>query len=64
MLSEFMSLRNGNIGIGVAIAILAVTLVFFRDAGEGALQIIGLVAFFSAFAVAHTLDELERRRGR
>jgi hypothetical protein len=59
-----MGLRNANIGIGVCIAILAIVLVFFRNASEAALQIAGMVAFLSAFVVYHVLDERERRRSR
>jgi hypothetical protein len=57
-------LRNAHIGVGVAVAILVVTLIFFNDATEGVIQAIGLFAFFSAFAVYHALDERERRRER
>jgi hypothetical protein len=59
-----MGLRNGNIGIGVAVIILALAVVFLRDSGEGTIQAVGLFALFSAFAVAHLLDGLERRRQR
>jgi hypothetical protein len=57
-------LRNAHIGVAVAVVILLVTLVFFNDAAEGVIQAIGMFAFFSAFAVYHALDELERRRER
>jgi hypothetical protein len=57
-------LRNAHIGVGVSVAILLVTLIFFSDAGEGVIQAIGMFAFFSAFAVFHALDERERRRER
>jgi hypothetical protein len=59
-----MGLRNANIGIGVAVAILAVELVFFRHAGETAQGVFGVVAFLSAFLVYHVLDERERRGSR
>jgi hypothetical membrane protein len=59
-----MGLRNANIGIGVCIAILAIVFVFFRSASEAALEIVGMVAFLSAFVVYHVLDERERRRTR
>jgi hypothetical protein len=55
-------MRNGHIGIGVSIAILAIGFVLFRHYGETAIQIVGMVGFFSAFVVAHALDERERRR--
>jgi hypothetical protein len=54
-------LRNANIGIGVGVVILAITLIFFNDASEGIIQAIGMFAFFTAFAVYHALDERERR---
>jgi len=57
-------LRNVHIGAGVSFAILAIMVVFFNDASEGVQGAIAMVAFFSAFAVYHTLDELEQRRER
>jgi hypothetical protein len=59
-----MGLRNANIGIGVCVTILAIVFVFFRSASEAALQVVGMVAFLSAFVVYHVLDERERRRSR
>ena len=56
--------RNVHIGAGVGFAILAVMVVFFNDASGGVQGTVGMVAFFSAFAVYHTLDELEQRRER
>ena len=67
MLSEVITRRerrNVHIGAGVGFAILAFVLIFFNDVSEDVQGAIGMVAFFSAFAVYHTLDELERRHGR
>jgi len=57
-------LRNVHIGVGVGVAILAITVVFFNDIGEGAQKAIGMFAFFTVFVVYHWLDERERRRER
>ena len=57
-------LRYANIGLAVAFVILLGAVIFLRDAGEGVLQAVGLIAFVSAFAVYHLLDERAKRRSR
>jgi hypothetical protein len=54
-------LRYANIGLAVGIAILVVGAILFKGS-EGALEAIGLISFFSAFAVYYLLDERARRR--
>lgn len=57
-------LRYANIGLAVAFVILMGAVIFLRHAGEGVLQAVGLLAFVSAFAVYHFLDERDKRRRR
>jgi hypothetical protein len=64
MLLTRNELRNIHIGVGFAVFILVIALIFFNDASEGVIGAIGMFAFFSSFVVHHTLDELERRRSR
>jgi hypothetical protein len=56
------SIRYANIGIGVGTLIAVIGVLALRDLGEDALQLVGLAAFFSAFAVYRILDERSRRR--
>lgn len=55
------SFRYANIGIAVAVAIIAAGAVFFRHS-EAVLQGVSLIGFFSAFVVYHVLDERACRR--
>jgi hypothetical protein len=55
-------IRHANVGIAVAAVVLAVGVFVFKDAGEGALQAVGLVGFVSALFVSHTLDAHAKRR--
>jgi hypothetical protein len=55
-------LHFANVGILVATVILFGGAFLFKDAGEGALQAVSLVGFFSGFAVLHGLDERAKRR--
>lgn len=57
-------IRNGAIGVAATAVILALTLVFLHDAGEGVLTAIALFAYAFAFVVAHSLDALDARRAR
>ena len=56
------SFRYANIGIGVGTLITFVGAFALRGLGEGALQAVGLVAFFSALGVYFALEERARRR--
>lgn len=58
------NLRYANIGIAVAAVILGGGAILFRNAGEEALQAVGLIGFFSAFAVFHGLEGWAKRRER
>jgi predicted MFS family arabinose efflux permease len=55
-------LRNANLGILAAALIAGGGVVIFRNSGEAALQLVGAVAFISAFAVYFTLQGREDRR--
>jgi hypothetical protein len=59
-----LDLRKGNIGVAVMFVILAVGCYLFRHAGEGALQLVGLIAFAAGLGTAGLLFELEDRRNR
>jgi hypothetical protein len=54
--------RFARIGLLVGVGILVGGVIAFRNAGEGTLQAIGLIGFFSTFAVIHGLDERAKRR--
>jgi lipopolysaccharide export LptBFGC system permease protein LptF len=56
------SIRRANIGIATCALVAAIGLFAFRDQGEAALQLVGLVAFVSAFVVFFTLQGLAERR--
>jgi 4-amino-4-deoxy-L-arabinose transferase-like glycosyltransferase len=58
------SIRHANIGIGATCLIALVGAFAFRGLGEGALQMVGLVAFFSSFAVYGLLEKRARRKRR
>lgn len=55
-------IRYANIGIAVAFVILLVGGILLRNAGDGALQALGAVAFISCFVVYISLDERNKRR--
>lgn len=55
------SLRNAHIGLAVGIVVLFGGGFIFRNAGDGAMQIIAFVTLFVTFGVYHFLDERERR---
>jgi hypothetical protein len=57
-------IRYANMGIAVAFVILLVGGILLRDAGEGALQALGAVAFIACFVVYVSLDERNKRRER
>jgi hypothetical protein len=61
-------IRHANFGIAIAAVVLLVGVLIFKDAGESALEIVGIVGFVSAFVVAHALDAIassrESREGR
>jgi hypothetical protein len=56
--------KYANIGLAVGISILVVGSFLLKDAGEGALQGLMLVAFVVTFTVYHGLDERNKRRRR
>lgn len=56
------SVRYANIGIAVAIAFLAPSLLLFKDAGQAVVQAIGLIGFFLGMVVMACLEERARRR--
>ncbi|MGC1851739.1 MAG: hypothetical protein WA687_04790 [Solirubrobacterales bacterium] len=55
-------IRYANIGAAVAFVILVVGRILLRNAGEGALHALVVVAFISCFVVYVTLDERAKRR--
>ena len=57
-------LRNANIGILAGVLIVVVGAAVFRNSGEAALQLVGLISFVGALAVYMILDELSERRGK
>jgi predicted MFS family arabinose efflux permease len=57
-------LRYANIGIAVGAVIIIGGGIAFRDAGEGALQAVALIGFFSALAVFSGLASRAKRRER
>ena len=59
---ERASFRYANIGIGVAVVIMVAGAILLRDAGEDALQAVGIGAFLAAMAVYLFLCEWEDRR--
>jgi hypothetical protein len=56
------SIHYANIGIGVGALVAVVGVLLFRGVGEGALQLVGLAALFSALAVYLRLEDRSRRR--
>ncbi len=67
MLSK-QDLRNAHIALAVLVAILLVGGFIVRDAGEAAMQLIGLAALIVGFATLFFLnarqDRRERREGK
>jgi hypothetical protein len=59
-----VGVRYANIGVGVGMTILVIGAILLKDAGEGALQALGLASFFLGLVVCHGLDERNRRRQR
>ena len=57
-------IRNSGIGLAAGFVILALTLVFLHDAGEGVVTAIALFAYAFTFVVTHSLDALDARRAR
>lgn len=55
-------MRRAHIGAGVGFLVMLVGVVLFHDAGEGAIQAVGLVGFIVACGVYVFLDERARRR--
>lgn len=55
-------IRYANMGIAVAAVILVVGAFLLRDAGEAALQALGIGAFIACFVVYISLDERDKRR--
>ncbi len=53
--------RYAHIGVAVGVTIMAAGAIVFRDS-EAAVQVIGMIGFFSAFVVFHALDERSKRR--
>lgn len=49
-------LRCANIGIAVGAIIAVVGVLFFRNAGEAVLQLVGAVSFITTFVVYFTLQ--------
>lgn len=61
---KFEGVRYANIGVGVIFVILLVGGFLLRDAGDAALQALGIVAFIVGAAVYVRLDERDKRRRR
>jgi hypothetical protein len=57
-------LRQANICILVAAVIAVVGVLVFRNAGDAALQLVGMAALIGAFVVHCVLDELTLRRNK
>jgi hypothetical protein len=57
-------IRHANIGIVVAAMVLLAGVLVFKDAGEGALEVVCLVGFASGLVVSHALESLASRRER
>lgn len=57
-------IRHANYGIAVAAVVLVAGMLLFKDAGESALELVGLVGFVSVFVVSHALDAIAERRDR
>ncbi|HEX7244033.1 MAG TPA: hypothetical protein VF245_00530 [Solirubrobacterales bacterium] len=58
-------LRQANISIVVFVVITAIGVFAFRNSGEAALQLVGVVSFVITFAVFFTLQgRAERREGK
>ncbi len=55
-------MRRAHIGAGVGFLVMLVGVVLFQDAGEGAIQAVGLVGLVVTFGVYLFLDERARRR--
>lgn len=67
MLSEVTwksEMRNRRIALAVMAAIVIVGLPLFRNASDDAQSAVGLVGFFTALVLAHTLDAIDRWRAR
>ncbi len=57
-------LKYAHIGLAVGGTVLLLGAVLLKDAGEGALQALTVVAFILTFGVYHGLDERDKRRRR
>ncbi|HVY77138.1 MAG TPA: hypothetical protein VG898_01375 [Solirubrobacterales bacterium] len=58
-------IRQANIGIAVGAVIMFVGAFIFRNAGDGALQLVGAASFIATFAVYFTLQaRMDKRSGR
>ena len=57
-------IRYANIGLGVMIAILLPVALLLKDAGDAALEALGLFAFVTGGVVYVALDERNKRRER
>lgn len=55
-------MRNANIAVAIAAVIIFGGAFLFRHAGEGALQIVMLVALVAAFGTVNALDARDRHR--
>ncbi len=56
------SRRHIAAGLATGMAIMLGGAVLFHDSSEAAMQAVGLLGFFSVFAVFHFLDERAKRR--
>jgi uncharacterized membrane protein len=63
MLSK-RQLRDAHVAIAIGTMILFVGGFLVRDAGEGAMQLVGVLAFFATFGTLVVLAERELRRKR
>jgi hypothetical protein len=55
-------MRRAHIGAGVGFLVMLVGVILFHNAGEGAVQAVGLVGFIVACGAYVFLDERARRR--
>jgi hypothetical protein len=60
-----MGLRNPNIAVAVGAVVLVSGILLFRDAGEGAMQMVIIAMFVAIFGTLALLDARdERHEGR
>lgn len=59
-----LDLKNPNIAVAVSMVVVVIGAVLFHDAGEAAMQVVGLVGFVVMLGTLFALEAREARRGR